>query len=155
MRWQQKRRRLRLRLINGKKHLLSEEIASRLDDLAAFDTTRLAKVSAEAEAGLNSLHTFLMDRQAHLQNYEELLHLQRHKIAVQLSVPADAASHLDTSDEEFAPTGALTSPADEQPETTSHSATLGEHREKVEQGLIDKIKQLEEAEAARKSGRRR
>jgi hypothetical protein len=150
-RWQLKRRRLRLRLLRGQNHLLSEQIDSRLEDLTDFDAARLAKAGADAEAGLNSLHIFLMDRQAHLQNYEDLLLLQRHKIAIQRRVPVTAASPVDPGDEVV-----RTSQLPEEPiEEPSHSATLGEHREKVEKGLIDTIKQLENDEATRRSDRRR
>lgn len=90
-----------------------------------------------------------MDRQAHLQNYEDLLLLQRHKIAIQRRVPVTAASPVD-------PEVVRTSQILEEPiEEPSNSATLGEHREKVEKGLIDTIKQLENDEATRRPDRRR
>ena len=150
-RWQQKRHRLRLRLLRGKNHLLSEQLDSRLEDLTAVDATKLAKAGADAEAGLNSLHIFLMDRQAHLQNYGELLQLQRHKIAIQRRLPVEAAAPADLGDDLPLPASIQEDPT----EARVHSATMGEHREKVEKGLIDKIKKLEDDAAARRSGRRR
>ena len=134
-RWWRRRLRLKLRLISGKAHLLGEQIEARCHDLECFDLNRLESLRATADTGINRLHVFLLDRQAHLQNYEDLLHLQRHKLAIQLR----AASEFPSADGELpAETG------EEQPAPPPRRATtMVEHREQIEEGLLDKIKQIQ------------
>jgi len=71
--------RLQLRLLAGRSHLLGEEIAQRLEELEELE--RRDQESRAAEEALNHLHLLLVERQAHLQNCEDLVHLQERKLS--------------------------------------------------------------------------
>ena len=77
-----RRRRIKVRLLGGRSHLLGEEIEARSQELERFETEEFASACLAAEAALDELNVSLLDRQAQLQNYEDLASLQRHKIAV-------------------------------------------------------------------------
>ena len=148
-RWRRRRLRLRLRLISGKGHLLGEEIAARCHDLERFDVDRLESLRATADAGVNGLHVFLLDRQAHLQNYEDLLHLQRHKLAIQ----SRAASEIPSANDELP--GGTTEEQPAPPPPPPRATTLVEHREQIEEGLLDKIKEIQSRDPEDPPNRRR
>lgn len=73
--------RLRLRLVAGQSHLLSAQLAQRLEDLKGLELEPIEDLQTEATASLDELHVLLVERQAHLQNCEDLVHLQRQKIS--------------------------------------------------------------------------
>lgn len=78
---QRRAERLRLRLVAGQSHLLSAQLAQRLEDLERLDLEPLDEHQAEATSSLDELHVLLIERQAHLQNCEDLVHLQQQKIS--------------------------------------------------------------------------
>ncbi|MBI2502926.1 MAG: hypothetical protein HYW07_06795 [Candidatus Latescibacteria bacterium] len=78
---QRRAERLRLRLLAGQSHLLSAQLAQRLGDLKRLELEPLDGLPAEAGASLDELHVLLVERQAHLQNCEDLVHLQKQKIS--------------------------------------------------------------------------
>ena len=77
-----RRRRIKVRLLGGRSHLLGEEIETRSQELERFESEEFASACLAAESALDELNVSLLDRQAQLQNYEDLASLQRHKIAV-------------------------------------------------------------------------
>lgn len=77
-----RRRRIKVRLLGGQSHLRGEEIEARSQELERFESEEFASACLAAEAALDELNVSLLDRQAQLQNYEDLASLQRHKIAV-------------------------------------------------------------------------
>ncbi|MEE3338523.1 MAG: hypothetical protein VX255_19220 [Candidatus Latescibacterota bacterium] len=83
--WQMRRRRqnkLALRVLAGQRRLLGEEVDERFEELAEIDEEDLRSRLDVAIGLVDGLHVGLLERQAHLQNIEDLAHLQRHKIAV-------------------------------------------------------------------------
>ncbi|MEC8993330.1 MAG: hypothetical protein VX656_18960, partial [Candidatus Latescibacterota bacterium] len=83
--WQMRRRRqnkLALRVLAGQRRLLGQEVDERFEELAEIDEEDLRSRLDVAIGLVDGLHVGLLERQAHLQNLEDLAHLQRHKIAV-------------------------------------------------------------------------
>ncbi len=78
---QRRAERLRLRLVAGQSHLLSAQLAQRQTDLEQLEMEPLDELRDEAAAALDALHVQLIERQAHLQNCEDLVHLQRQKMS--------------------------------------------------------------------------
>lgn len=78
---QRRAERLRLRLVAGQSHLLSAQLAQRQADLEQLEMEPLDELRGEAVAALDALHVQLIERQAHLQNCEDLVHLQRQKMS--------------------------------------------------------------------------
>jgi len=77
-----KQERLELRLLAGRGKLIGEELDYRLKLLQTFDQEELAALRQEAENALDQLQVALVERQAHLLNYEDLAHLQQCKIDI-------------------------------------------------------------------------
>lgn len=71
---------LELRLLAGRERLLGDELEACLAALEELDDGRIDAARASAEEALNGLHVRLVERQAHLLNYEDLVHLQECKI---------------------------------------------------------------------------
>jgi len=133
-----KRRGLRLRLISGHSSLLGDEIDRRAASLEELDTAGLDAAREKAEAGLNDLHADLLDRQAHLQNYEDLAFLQGQKLAVLARALAEAQSAASESSGAGAHSGAA-SPSSPMP---TGSETPHEHRDRIESDLLQRIDDL-------------
>jgi hypothetical protein len=74
--------RIQLRLLVGRSRLLQEEIDRRIEALALLDPEILATTRQQAQSALNELQILLVERQAHLQDREELGHLQHTKITL-------------------------------------------------------------------------
>jgi hypothetical protein len=74
--------RIQLRLLVGRSRLLQEEIDRRIEALALLDPKILATTRQQAQSALNELQILLVERQAHLQDREELGHLQHTKITL-------------------------------------------------------------------------
>ena len=74
--------RIQLRLLVGRSRLLKEEIDRRSEALEALDPTAFESARQQAESALNALQILLVERQAYLQDREELGHLQHIKIAL-------------------------------------------------------------------------
>ncbi len=83
-----KRRRRDLRLAAGQSKLLGDQISERLSLLDQYEPT----LRSEAEHALDLLQVELIDRQAHLLNFEDLAMLQRYKLEIQESTARDCAS---------------------------------------------------------------
>ena len=83
-----KRRRRDLRLAAGQSKLLGDQISERLSLLDQYEPT----LRSEAEHALDLLQVELIDRQAHLLNFEDLAMLQRYKLEIQESPARDCAS---------------------------------------------------------------
>jgi hypothetical protein len=78
---QRRAERLHLRLVAGQSHLLSAQLAQRTEDLERLEQKSFDELHPEAVAALDELHAVLLERQAHLQNCEDLVHLQQQKIS--------------------------------------------------------------------------
>lgn len=78
---QRRAERLRLRLVSGQSHLLSAQLAQRRADLERLEQEPFAERHSGAVAALDELHVLLVERQAHLQNCEDLVHLQQQKMS--------------------------------------------------------------------------
>ena len=74
-----KNRRRDLRLAAGQSRLFGEQIDEQLALLDQYDENLLS----EAEQSLDMLQVALIDRQAHLLNFEDLAMLQRYKLEIQ------------------------------------------------------------------------
>ena len=85
---QRKNERTKLRLLTGRRQLLSRELDACFAELDALDEGAIATRRQEAEAALNQLHVTLVERQAHLLNYEDMAHLQQCKIDLLATPPA-------------------------------------------------------------------
>ena len=85
---QRKNERTKLRLLTGRRQLLSRELDACFAELDALDEGTIATRRQEAEAALNQLHVALVERQAHLLNYEDMAHLQQCKIDLLATSPA-------------------------------------------------------------------
>jgi len=134
-----RRRRLRLRLLSGHRGLLGDEIDRRTRSLGEVDTANLDAARAQANLGLNELHADLLDRQAHLQNFEDLAFLQRQKLAVltrSLFAAEAATDHSPGLGQEAAPVNSPTPPDAER-------GTTFEHRGRIESDLLQKIEDLQ------------
>lgn len=70
--------RVHRRLLRGRSHLLGEEIDQRLASLARLPERE--DTDAEVEVVLDEIQILLVERQAHLQTYADLAHLQKVKI---------------------------------------------------------------------------
>lgn len=78
-----RRARIHLRLLVGRSRLLGEEIDRRAGELATqFGDGEIESVCVAARNSLDQLQVSILDRQAQLQNYEDLAFQQRHKLAI-------------------------------------------------------------------------
>ena len=138
----QKKKRLELRLLGGRTHLLGEEIALSLESLQNFSNQNLKAQHDDALEALDQLHLLLVERQAHLLNSEDLIHLQNYKISVLKAIFADdIADHLEV------PNPAVTAVP---PPTTEASSSQKQDRANVEDQLLSKISQLNKGKTAEK-----
>ncbi|MFC1526944.1 hypothetical protein ACFL6X_09070 [Candidatus Latescibacterota bacterium] len=148
-RYLQQRRRVRLRLVKGKSALLAQDLEQAVSSLEELQEEGLAAVTEEASRALDELHASLLDRQAHLQNYEDLARLQQHKIAILVRATGDAAA-------EETGGGAADETQTRPPEEALETAI--EHRDRVEDELLKKIEELrpdppQSAPGAKQEGR--
>ena len=126
--WQMRRRRqnkLALRVLAGQRRLLGEEVDERFEELAEIDEEDLRSHLDVAIGLVDGLHVGLLERQAHLQNLEDLAHLQRHKITVLGNHLREAASQAPEQ----------TNPIEDEPEQ------LPQTREDLEDDLLGRISQ--------------
>ncbi|MBT3343897.1 MAG: hypothetical protein HN712_05030 [Gemmatimonadetes bacterium] len=137
--WQirrQRQTRLTLRVLSGQRRLLGEEIDERLEQLRGFDEADLEQKLLAAPGFVDHVHVGLLERQAHLQNLEDLTHLQRHKIAVLAHHLAQTTPTDLTQEEELPGTGM--SAVEEHPESVDEQpATRGN----LEDDLLGRIGQ--------------
>jgi len=125
-----RRRRVRLRLLTGHRALFDEQLRAAGQQLVELEEGDLLTVGADTEDALNHLHAALLDRQAHLQNYEDLAHLQQRKIAA-------LGYHLAVAD----PTEAA-APAPAEPDKPGEP---GQRREQVQAELLEKIQRAQDS----------
>ncbi|MBT4610445.1 MAG: hypothetical protein HOM68_28385 [Gemmatimonadetes bacterium] len=127
--WQMRRRqqnKLALRVLAGQRRLLGEEIEERMEDLSQVDDTDLRQRIQASFGFVDDLHVGALERQAHLQNLEDLAHLQRHKITI-LSHHLDSAAHDAVPQVEH---------------NTYEEEELPQTREGLEDDLLGRISQL-------------
>jgi hypothetical protein len=84
---QRKRERLELRLLSGRRQLLGRELDACFVELDAIDQQAIAAQRQQAESALDLLHIALVERQAHLLNYEDMVHLQQCKFDLLAAPP--------------------------------------------------------------------
>ena len=84
---QRKNERIELRLLTGRHQLLSSELDACFAELDALNEGAIATRRQEAEVALDQLHVALVERQAHLLNYEDMAHLQQYKIDLLTTSP--------------------------------------------------------------------
>ena len=113
-----KRQALALRLARGRGKLLTETIALRQRDLDNFDLSHLKALGQQANKVLESLGTTLAHRRSHLQNCEDLAHLQEYKLQLLATLPTGESESR------------------EQPDA---NVSLGRRREFLEQDLLANI----------------
>lgn len=135
--------RLQLRLLAGQRRLLGEEIARRRADLTSLTGDGLDARQREAEAQLGIVHTRLLDRQAHLQNLEDLARMQRHKIAILQRRGEDTAA------------GRLAGEAQPDPEILPPESSHVDRRERLQDKLLAQIQQRTGASRPPRRRRRR
>jgi hypothetical protein len=118
-----KQRRRDLRLASGQSSLLGDQIEERLALLEDYDPA----LRAEAEHSLDMLQVALIDRQAHLLNFEDLAMLQRYKLEIQETSARDYASQP---------------PTRQRPPQGEEIASPPASRTEIEDQLFEKINQL-------------
>ena len=128
---QRKNERTKLRLLTGRRQLLSRELDACFAELDALDEGTIATRRQEAEAALNQLHVALVERQAHLLNYEDMAHLQQCKIDLIATPPA--ALEVEEPPAEKRPPRPATQPKREEERD----------RSTIESDLLNKISQLQ------------
>ena len=128
---------VQLRLLAGRSQLLEEEIERRTEDLAGLDSGELTEHRHLAESAVDQLHALAIERQAHLLNFEDLIHLQQQKIG-----------HVEAAMDASAPAPASARPAERAPDTDF--AEPLRDRADVESDLLSKIGQLR-AQSRRRS----
>lgn len=124
-----------LRLLNGRRLLLDEEIARQSAALQAIDAERLEALRQRAEEALDGLNIALVERQAHLLNYADLAHLQAYKI--RLHSEEISASETQPPAPKEGPSRPLENVKDQPPPEPIHG-----NRGQIENQLLDKISRL-------------
>ena len=110
-------------------------------ELDELDEEAIAAKRHEAEYALDQLHNALVERQAHLLNYEDMAHLQQCKIDL-LSTVALAPSEATPPTEPKKRRPERSQREFKQP-TASERPTEGRDRTTIEGDLLDKINQLQ------------
>jgi hypothetical protein len=134
--------RLQLRLLAGRRRLLGEEIETRSLRLAELDPEELATHRSLADASLDGIHVALLEREAHLQNLQDLAHLQQHKLAV-LRRRYEELPTLPVGDD----------PAHPAASSKAHGGII-ERREHLEDRFLETIQQRDDAPKPRPRRRR-
>ena len=155
-----RQQRVNLRLLTGRRHLLSEQIEERYEALADIDAQQMAEQTGRSRQALEELGVLLIERQSKLLTFEDLVGLEAYKIDVlhaalhAAATPAapsteatDAGMPFDHSTPEPAPTteGPRHRKADERPPTSpSAEPAPPERRDRagLEQAVLQRINQL-------------
>jgi uncharacterized transporter YbjL len=130
-----------LRLLAGRRRLLGEEVETRVERLAELDPEELATNRGLADASLDGIHMALLEREAHLQNLQDLAHLQQHKLAV-LRRRHEELSMLPAGDDAA------------KPAATKTDGGIIERREHLEDRFLETIQQRDDAPKPRSRRRR-
>lgn len=135
-----KRLRTQLRLLRGRRHILSEEISLQMALIQAADNRYLDVISQRANDSLDALNVALVERQAHLLNYADLAHLQDYKIQLYEGDMNDSStsptpSCSDTNEK------IVTAPPVRAP-NDADSKEVAKNRSQIENQLLKKIEQI-------------
>ena len=123
---------LQLRLLAGQERLLGEEIERHMAMLDNGDHERLEAQCQRAGESLDQLNMDLIERQAHLLNFEDLVHLQQCKL--QILTARDAEREISPS---LPP---------ETPAASSQSPDPYQDRSQLEGQLLSRISQLQKGQ---------
>lgn len=146
---QRKAERLELRLASGRRQLLGQELASYLAELDELDQDAITALRQDAESSLDQLHIALVERQVHLLNYEDMVHLQQCKIDL---LTARALSPVEAPLEEPPPPVEIEQqyPSSAKRKSRKDNAPPieanrdeGRDRSTIESDLLDKINKLQ------------
>ena len=77
-----RQQRVNLRLLTGRRHLLSEQIEERYEALADIDAQQMAEQTGRSRQALEELGVLLIERQSKLLTFEDLVGLEAYKIDV-------------------------------------------------------------------------
>lgn len=132
-----KQERLQLRLVAGRSHLLSEELRQSLASLERFGQEDPRAVMEQAPAALDQLHLALVERQAHLQNCDELARLQQRRLAL-----------LSTSREEEARAPRAPAVVEPSPPAPRPTPAAPRDRRQIENQLLSRIEELQKGQEA-------
>lgn len=113
-----------------------------MDDI---DQDDLAAHRAEADQIINGLQVAMLEREAHVQNLQDLAHLQQHKITVLEHRMADVAQP-DAAQSSTTP--------DTEPEST-HEPGILDRRENVEDRFLGAIQKRSVTDEPKRGRRRR
>lgn len=133
-----KYRQTQLRLLRGRRHILDQQISAQTAAIQAIDGSRIDALRKQADGALDALNVELVERQAHLLNYADLVHLQDYKIQLcngeinESSTPPPLPT--DTKK------GADTIPRKNREEPSREEAPKG--RNQIENQLLKKIGQI-------------
>ena len=135
---QRKNERTELRLLTGRHQLLSSELDACFAELNALDEGVIATRRQEAEVALDQLHVALVERQAHLLNYEDMAHLQQCKIDLLTTSPVSSIPSDPAPEREEPPTK-------KRPTRRAVQTQREEKRDRsaIESDLLHKISQLQ------------
>ena len=133
---QRKNERTELRLLAGRRQLLSRELHACFAELEALDEDAIATRRHEAGPNIDRLHVALVERQAHLLNCEDLAHLQQCKIALLATPPTPPDPAIESEDPS----------ADKRPtqRTAQHRRAEERNRSAIEGDLLKKITELQD-----------
>ena len=148
---QRKRDRIELRLATGRRGLLNRELESYLTELDELDADIITTKCQEAASALDQLHIALVERQAHLLNYEDMVHLQKCKIDVITGalnlpeeLPEDPPEDLPPAvSSRPRPTSNPSSTSQDKKSTAQDPYDEARDRSTIESDLLDKINQLQ------------
>ena len=168
-----RRARLNLRLLAGRRRLLTDQIEERSEALSEIDDEQIARQTQLAKQALDELNVLLIERQSHLLNFEDLTNLQSYRICVleaalrdaaapestdattetepHIGAAASRANEVDAGAVERGPlrTTAATQRGDDAP-TRSEEPPPKRDRAGLEQQVLDRISQLNRARRNRK-----
>ena len=143
---QRKRERLELRLLSGRRQLLGRELEACLAELDAIDQQAIAALRQKAEGALDQLHVVLVERQAHLLNYEDMAHLQQCKFDLLAAPPPAQDPALDAAPRKSAERASRKD--SERPAQKKRDEDRD--RSALESDLLSKISQLQDGKKSKK-----
>ena len=151
---QRKRDRVELRLATGRRGLLNRELETYLTELDELDADIITTKCQEAASALDQIHIALVERQAHLLNYEDMVHLQKCKIDMitgALNLPEELPEDLSPpASNRPRPTSTPSTTSQDKKSTTQDPYDEAPDRSTIESDLIDKINQLQNRRKTKK-----
>jgi hypothetical protein len=140
--WRQRQRRsnrLQLRLLAGRRRLLGEEVDSRSERLSRLKPEELAADRRAADSVLDGIHMALLDREAHLQNLQDLAHLQQHQLAILRHRHQELSTQI---------------PQQPAPPQVGSDGSIIDQREQLEDRFLETLQQREDTPKPRRRRRR-